>query len=249
MVDFLVLFLNGLPTEAVLAFEFLALFSLLMFFIHFFRETGLFIFIVVSMIVANLQVLKIVQYTFYPDPIALGKVAICFTFLASDILVECYGKRQAYKGVLLGFSSNLCLMILMLITVGYSPTFIDKGVNFHEHLKLIFTPIPGVFLAGVCAFFVSQFVDISSFLKLKIYFNGKFIWLRSFLSTTIASFIDNIIFYTLAFSIFNDFSIDAHTLIFTYIVGTFIFRVAITALSSSIIYVAKLSINRPAPSY
>lgn len=195
------------------------------------------------MITANIQVLKVVEYNFYNEPIALGKVVICFTFLASDILAECFGRKSAYKGVYIGFAANLSLMILMLITIGYPPIAVSKGINFHEHLKLIFTPIPGVFFAGVISFLISQFIDISSFLQLKAYFKGKCIWFRTFCSTVFASFVDNIIFYTLALYVLNDFSVSFHTLIYTYVLGTFIFRVGIIAFSSMIMYTAKLTIN------
>lgn len=245
MIDLLISFLNNSPTELILVLEFFTLFSILLTLIYFFREAGLFIFIVISMITANLQVLKLVEYSFYPEPIALGKMAICFTFLSSDILAECFGKKTAYKGVYIGFSANLGLMLLMLVTIGYPPLDVSKGVNFHDHLKLIFTPIPGVFFAGVISYVVSQFIDITTFLRLKDYFKGKYVWIRTFASTVLASFFDNIIFYTLAFYVLNDFSIDIKTLIYSYILGTFIFRVCIIAFSSMIMYAAKLILATP----
>ena len=245
MINIFISFLNNLPTEFILVLEFFTLFSVLMTLIYFFREAGLFIFIVISMITANLQVLKLVEYSFYPEPIALGKMAICFTFLSSDILAECFGKKSAYKGVYIGFSANLGLMLLMLITIGYPPLSVSKGGNFHDHLKLIFTPIPGVFFAGVVSYVISQVIDISTFLKLKDYFKGKYVWIRTFSSTVLASFFDNIIFYTLAFYVLNDFSIDFKTLIYSYILGTFIFRVFIITFSSTIMYAAKLVLATP----
>jgi len=243
--DHFIYLLNNLPTESMLVLEFFTLFSILVTLIYFFREAGLYVFIVISMITANLQVLKLVQYSFYPEPIALGKMAFCFTFLASDILAECFGKKSAYRGVYIGFSANLGLMLLMLVTIGYPPLLVSKGVNFHDYLKLIFTPIPGVFFASVISYAISQFIDISTFLRLKDHFKGKYVWIRTFSSTVLASFFDNMIFYTLAFYVLNDFSIDIRTLIYSYIIGTFMFRVSIIFFSSTIIYVAKLIITMP----
>ena len=230
--------LNTIPSEYSLILEFAMLFSVLLLLSYHFGKLGVYAFIILTMIIANLQVLKIVSYSFYPEPIALGKLAICFTFLGVDLIAECFGRRSAYKGVFLGFIINVSFILLMIITVGYKPAISVQATNFHEHLKTIFTPAPGIFLAGVIAFIASQLLDITLFLKLKEKFQGRLLGIRYFLSVTLASLIDNIIFYTLALYIFNNF-VDLKTLIYSYILGTLIFRVCIIALSSTMINVIK----------
>lgn len=240
--EFAIIFLNSLPAEFLIILEFTALITLLSLAAYFFEKRGIYAMIILTMIVANLQVLKIVEFSFYPEPIALGKMAICFSFLASDILAECYGKRYAYEGVYIAFFSNIALMILMVITIGYKPAD-NVGFSLHDEIKKIFTPMPLIFIAGMIAFFISQFLDIHLYVKIKEKLKGKFLWVRSFVSTVLASLVDNVIFYTLAFYIFNNF-IDLNSLVHSYIIGTFIFRVGIIFFSSFIIYFIKNILER-----
>lgn len=239
----LIIFLNTCSTESIIVLEFITLLSLLTTAVYFFGKNGIYAMIILTMIVANLQVLKIVEFGFYPEPIALGKMTICFSFLASDILTEFYGKRSAYEGVYLGFFANISLMLLMVVTVGYAPLEEDAGFNLHPELKTIFTPMPLIFISGIIAFLVSQFLDIHLYLRIKERFQGKYMWLRSFISTVTASLLDNIVFYTFAFYIFQRF-VTLDSLIYSYIIGTFIFRVSIVFFSSFIIYIIKIALSR-----
>lgn len=240
--EFFISTLQSYSSEVLLLFEFISLFLLVTSASYFFGKDGLYTMIILTMVVANLQVLKLANFGFYPEPIALGKMAICFSFLTTDVITECFGKRAAYKGVFLGFFANTCLMLLMVITVGYPPITQHSGLNMHQELQQIFTPVPFIFLAGVFAFFVSQFLDINLYAKIKEISAGKYLWLRSFVSTTTASLIDNVIFYTLALYIFQSL-VPFDTLLYTYILGTFVFRLCITFFSSFIIYVIKCALN------
>lgn len=244
MVENIIKILNNFSCEHIILLEITVLFSLLSLFSYFFRKNGIYAFIIITMIVANIQVLKIVEFSFYPEPIALGKIAICFTFLASDILAECFGKKCAYTGVYLGFFSNMSLMVMMIITLGYHPLHLEEGINIHEHLKIIFMPVPGIFIAGCIAFVLSQALDITIFLKLKEKFNGRLIWLRVFISSLVSSFFDNIIFYSLALYIFNNF-VSFKTLVFSYILGTLFLRAIIISLSSFVFYIIKSLLALP----
>lgn len=185
------------------------------------------------MIAGSIQSLKTVEFIFYPHPIALGKVSICYSFLASDIIVECFGKRAALKGALVGYLSNLIFMIIIILTISYMPHETSKHID--NAIKIIFLPMPGIWLAGLIAFMVSQAIDIYfySFLKNKFPLK-KLMPIRSFFSTVAGSFFDNIIFYSLAFYVFNNI-VDLHTLFYSFIIGTFIFRVVIIFFSSLVI--------------
>ena len=62
------------------------------------------------------------------------------------------------------------------------------------------------------------------------------LWLRSFVSTAIASLMDNILFSVLAWKILAPLDIDTTTLIFTYILGTYVLRLFVTALNAPVMY-------------
>ena len=63
-------------------------------FLKIFGEVGLYIYTVVAVIVANIQVLKLVKFSFFIDPVALGTILFASTFLCTDILTEFYGTNN-----------------------------------------------------------------------------------------------------------------------------------------------------------
>jgi len=66
-------------------------------FLKLFGETGMYIYTVIAVIGANIQVLKIVNFPFFSNPIALGTILFASTFLTTDILTEYYGVKFAKK--------------------------------------------------------------------------------------------------------------------------------------------------------
>ena len=96
-------------------------FTSLLILLKFFGEVGLYVFTTVAVIVANIQVLKIVKFPFFTEPVALGTILFESTFLCTDILAEYYGTKSARKNILLGFSGFLLMTILMLFTLGFKP--------------------------------------------------------------------------------------------------------------------------------
>ena len=86
-----------------------------------FGEAGLYVYTVLAIIGANIQVLKIVDFPFFSNPIALGTILFSTTFLTTDILAEYYGEKFARRNILIGFISFLLMTIFMLFTIGFTP--------------------------------------------------------------------------------------------------------------------------------
>lgn len=244
----LVDFFNATPVEIMLLVEFGVCVSLLLILLKFFKLQGLYAFIIAALFVANIQVLKIVEYQFYPDPIALGKVVICCIFLAMDIIVECYGKEKAKLAIWIGLSSNIMVSIMMLITMGYKP-FLSDDPSYaiflaqSDSIKTLFLPLPSILVASIISYLVSQYLDVTIFAALKKKTHNKYLWLRSFVSPAVSSLLDNILFYSIAFYFLSPKPLDLHILIYSYILGTYLFRLALIFISSYVIYLARWVVN------
>ena len=79
-------------------------------------KTGLFIFIPISTILANVQVIK--QVDLFGFHGTMGDILYCGIFLVSDILSENYGKKMARNTIYIGFFSfNLLIFFIILITI------------------------------------------------------------------------------------------------------------------------------------
>src|SRR5690606_41799929 len=85
----------------------------------FFGKSGLFAWVAISTILANMQVSKTIEIIGLTA--TLGNSLYASTFLAADILNEKYGKKEAKKAVWLGFSSVLIMVLVMQFGIKVIP--------------------------------------------------------------------------------------------------------------------------------
>ncbi len=234
----LTLYLNKISTELIWLILLLFCFSSILLFQKLFGYIGLYIYSVIAVIAANIQVLKIVDFFYSPEPVALGTILFASTFLCTDILSEYYGKDKARKNVLISFSGFLFMTILMLITVGFKPADQDWA---QESLVNVFTPMTRFFLASMLAYIISQYFDIWLYNVLKK-INNK-LWLRNNLSTIISSLVDNTVFSLLAWIILNPDPETLYRVIMIYILGTYLLRIIIAFLDTPFLYIAKFFVK------
>lgn len=169
-------------------------FSFIILFYRLYGRLGLYLWIPISTIVANIQVLKMVELGGFEA--TLGNIVYASSFLATDILSENHTKKDAQRTVMIGFLSLIAFTILMQIAILFEPSKSDFA---HESIKTIFGWMPRIALASILAYGTSQFHDIWSFHWLKKKTNNKMLWLRNSLSTMISQAIDTVIFTTIAF--------------------------------------------------
>ena len=219
---------------------FFCFFSILVF-LKLFGYVGLYIYSALAVIAGNIQVLKTVDFFYSPEPVALGTILFASTFLCTDILSEHYGKEKAKKNVLIGFVSFLFMTILMLITIGFSPSANDWA---QDNLANIFTPMSRFFVASMIAYLLSQYFDVWIYDKIKRITSNQFLWLRNNVSTILSSLVDNTVFSILAWIILNPNPESFYNVIMIYIFGTYILRVLIALIDTPFIYLSKLFISK-----
>jgi len=159
-----------------------------------FGKVGLYSWIAASVIIANIQVLKLVEVFGFVT--AMGNIIYGTIFLATDILNENHGKEDAQKAVWIGFFALIFVTIVMQITLKFTPhpeDFISPA------LQSIFELLPRITIASLTAYMISQFHDIWMFNLLKKKTKGKYLWLRNNISTFLSQLIDNVIFTWIAF--------------------------------------------------
>jgi uncharacterized integral membrane protein (TIGR00697 family) len=246
--------LNAAPPELVWLLLLLACFGTVVAIARLFGAAGLYVYIAVAVIGANLQVLKPVQFTVFADPVALGTVLFASTYLCTDILAEHYGRQAARRGVLLGFAAFLFWTVIVILTLGFrplSPAEAGPGMawalGIHDAMAALFTPTPAFFVAGMTAYLVSQFHDVWMFALLRRLTGGRFLWLRNNASTMISALIDNIVFSVLAWVVLAPEPLAWEPLIFTYILGTYVLRLAVAALDTPFVYLARAAVRRAPP--
>ena len=245
--------LNALPTEAMLVIELAIVFSLIPLVLRPFGAAGIYIFIAVGIIAANVQVLKAATFAFYAAPIPLGTVAFSATYIATDVLTEYYGRAVAKKAVWLGFSAMLLMTVMMILAMGYKPMGAEEaqasGMEWAlpnaDHIAALYMPQATLLIAGLTSYLISQFNDIFVFQKIRQWTGPGQLWARACGSTAVSALVDNTVFSTLAWMVFpwllgqHDQVVDLQTLIFTFILGTYWIRLFMAFVEAPFIYAAR----------
>jgi len=219
-----------MPNELLWVIFALVNFTLFLFVYKFFGKLGIFIWIVLATILANIQVTKMV--VLFELDANLGNIMYGTIFLATDVLNELFGKKEAKKAVFIGFIVMIITVIVMTIAINFNPHPEDFAQNA---LQTIFGYMPRILLASLIAFIVSQFTDVYVFDKIKTKLpSNKFLWVRNNLSTILSQAIDTAIFVPIAFL----GKVSAEVLI-GLLISTYIIKIIVAILDTPFIYLIK----------
>jgi len=202
---------------------------------RFFGKTGLYIWIPISTILANIQVMKMVDLV--TIGVTLGNITYASSFLVTDILSENYGKNSARKAVFIGFFSLAATVIIMNIALAFKPNEFDF---IQESLNNIFAILPRIALASLVAYGTSQLHDVWAYNFWRRFFPGdKFIWVRNNCSTMVSQLIDSVLFTFIAF-----WGLLPNSEFIQILVTTYVLKWIVAAIDTPFLYVARLMYTR-----
>ncbi len=194
-----------------------------------FDVAGLYSWIAISAIIANIQVLKTIEL--FGFVVTLGNIIYGTSFLATDILSELHGKEKAKKGVYIGMMTLISMTLIMQISLMFIPHASDFS---QDALQTIFGIMPRIAFASFVAYFISQLHDVWAFDYWKSKFpERKYLWLRNNLSTLVSQLIDSIVFTTIAFYGVFESSVFVDILITTYVL-----KLLVAVLDTPFVYIA-----------
>jgi hypothetical protein len=214
--------------------ELLVNFFLIIFAYRLFGKWGLIMWIPVSVIVANIQVIQTVQL--FGTVATLGNVVYATSFLITDILSENYGKEEAKKAVWIGFFSLISMTILMNITLFYVPLAGDSfAQEAHEATNTIFSLMPRIAVASLAAYVLSQHHDVWAFHFWKNKFPAnRYLWIRNNLSTFVSQIIDSGVFVLIAF-----YGVFETSMLFEVFLTTYFLKFIVAAADTPFVYWGK----------
>ena len=158
-----------------------------------FKKEGLYVWISIATIMANIFVCKSIDILGLTA--SLGNVMFASIFLATDILSEKYEVKDSRKAVILAIVSQIIFIMATTLTVSYIPSETDLS---NESMKTLFSINARVSISSIVMFGVSNMLDIYLFEKLKRKF-PKQLWLRNNVSTIISNCLENYFFVFFAF--------------------------------------------------
>ncbi|NWL88255.1 hypothetical protein DMN77_11710 [Paenibacillus sp. 79R4] len=195
-----------------------------------FGKKGLYAWIGVATVIANIQVVKTIDM--FGIVMTLGNTMYVSLYLTSDLLNEKYGRQEAKKAVWFGFFTLIMTTILMQMVLVFQP---QPGDLAQASLKTIFGLMPRLALGSLTAYFISQFLDIRLYSWIRRFYPLRNqLWIRNNGSTMISSFVDTLIFCSIAFIGKYSFDVWLEILFTTYII-----KFALTAVGTPFLYIAR----------
>lgn len=155
-------------------------------------RAGLWVWMAVSSIVSNIQVTKTV--VLFGARATLGNIVYATGFLATDILCEFYGPRDAGRAVQVGFFSLVAMTVLMRGALLFAPAPEDLA---HQALEGVFSMMPRIAAASLAAYLLSNAHDIWAYQFWRRHAGP--LWVRNNLSTFASQTIDTLVFTLGAF--------------------------------------------------
>lgn len=221
--------------ELLLILSLLISFGATVLFLKLFGKSGLFAWIGICAVFANVEVLILV-HAFGMDQ-TLGNTLFASSFLATDILSELYGKKDANKGVLVGIITTVLFILLSTMWINYVPAEGDWAMPF---VKQLFANTPRVLIASLIAYAVSEAFDVWLYHKWwtlteKRFGNkDKYLWFRNNFSTLFSQLVNILIFNFGAF-----LGIYSLSQLFSITIACYVIYIVTSLLDTPFIYLAK----------
>lgn len=168
-------------------------FSLIVLIEKLFKKEGLYVWVSIATILANLTVCKMIDVFNFTT--SLGNVIFASTFLATDIISEKYSAKEARKAVYLSMFAGITFIIITQLTLLFTPSSEDV---VQGAMKTLFAINLRTSVASMGMFFIANMLDIYIYNKLKEKLPKK-LWLRNNVATITCNCIENYFFNTLAF--------------------------------------------------
>lgn len=196
----------------------------------FFGKYGLFAWIAMNTIIANIEVVKCVDM--FTMPITLGNITFGSVFLATDILNEKYGRKIAQKGVFIGFFSLLTLTVFTQLDLLYVPNSEDFA---QKSMQTLFAITPRLCFGSMFAYLISHTTEVFLFSTIKNCLpDDKFLWVRNNVATITSQLIDTILFTFIAF--LGVFSLKT---VITLCITTYLIKVVLAFCETPFLYASK----------
>jgi uncharacterized integral membrane protein (TIGR00697 family) len=221
--------------ELILVLSLLLLYGGVLLAYRFFGKAGLYAFTVLATVLANIEVLILIDA--FGMEQTLGNVLFASTYLITDILSENEGKNAANRAVNIGIFTAVAMVIITQSWLLYAPSPSDWAF---PAIETIFSLAPRLLCASFLGYAVSQKLDVAlyhkwwKFTEERFQNRRGFLWLRNNGSTLISQIINTILFNVIAFA----GRYDTATFI-SIIISSYVIYVVTSLLDTPFVYLSR----------
>ncbi|NQD35704.1 queuosine precursor transporter [Permianibacter sp. IMCC34836] len=125
-----------------------------------------------------------------------GVLFFPFSYIFGDCLTEVYGYKRARRVVWAGFGALIFASVMTQIVLAFPPA---PGWPHQAAYETALGSTWRIALASLIAFWAGEFVNSYVLAKIKLWMEGRHLFVRTIGSTIAGQLIDSLLFYTLAF--------------------------------------------------
>jgi hypothetical protein len=195
---------------------------------------------VVVLLISNLvgqKICAIPLFTWNDQPVVAyisgAQLLFPLTYIFGDIFTEVYGYGASRRAIWIGFAACAVLSLMGLLVV-WIPAASDWP--HQAAFEVVFYTVPRFILASLVAFWLGEFTNSYTLAKMKLWTEGKYLWMRTIGSTITGQFVDTTVLVLIAFG-----GRESWSMILKLIVSAYIGKVLYEVLATPATY---LVVNR-----
>ena len=182
---------------------------------------------VAVLMISNTTATKLVQL----GPFVVSGAIIIFpiSYIFGDILTEVYGYKASRKIIWSGFGAIILMSLSYWIVQLLPPASFWQNQTAYE---TILGGIPRIVLASMTAYFCGEFSNSFVLSRMKVWMQGKHLWMRTIGSTIVGEGVDSIVFVFIAF--YGTIPLNA---LFTLIGSIYLLKVIYEVIATPFTYI------------
>lgn len=149
---------------------------------------------IMVLLISNIAAQKLIRLG--PFTFTGGIVLFPVSYVIGDVLTEVYGYARSRRVIWAGLFANIFMAAMVWIVVQLPPA---DNWHLQREFSTIFGLIPRIVIASVVGYFVGELANAYILAKLKLYTEGRWLFVRTLTSSLVGEGIDTGIFVVLAF--------------------------------------------------
>jgi len=194
--------------------------------------------LLLSNVIGAGKVAQIVLPGIGPWPFGAGILFFPVSYVIGDVLTEVYGYARARRVIWAGTAAVVFMAFMSWVVVALPPA---PSWGNQAAYATVFGQVPRIVLASVCAFWAGEFVNSYVMARMKLWSEGRHLWMRTIGSTVLGEGVDSLIFYPLAFLGATGFT---PRLVITVMLTQWLLKVAWEVILTPVTYVAVATLKR-----
>ena len=161
-----------------------------------------------------------------------GNLFFPIGYIFGDVLTEVYGYSRARRAIWAGFGAMAFATFMAFVVVNIPPSAVEPwNATLQPALEVVFGNTWRIVAGSMLAYWVGDFINSYVMARMKVWTEGRHLWMRTIGSTMCGQAADSLIFYPIAF--WGIWSTEA---LMGVVMFNFVFKVAVEVLFTPVTY-------------